>query len=263
MLPPGRARQEGGWRRAAQRRCCGLPSCGPGAALRPQPRATAWRRSTDAGDATACLRLRTPRRSPPKPPVRPRRVAEHRTPMAAGVTVRAPLAVPTRQGMTETYIAVAIETPKRLPAGGVRPRHTEVRAARPCGRGWPGRNRGLSRGVARPWSSGAPSPARPAAEVFAHEEAARFGAEAAPQSLKAHPEGVGGGDPDPRTAGAPSRASGRGASQDPGIRAARPDRADGCLRGCSRQGAARRSRVQRGGQAGRTRRLGVTLDVPP
>jgi len=43
------------------------------------------------------------------------------------------------------------------------------------------------------------------------EDAARFSAEAALQSLKSHLEGAGGGDPDLRTADAPSRAFGRGA----------------------------------------------------
>ncbi len=43
------------------------------------------------------------------------------------------------------------------------------------------------------------------------EDAARFSAEAALQSLKSHIEEAGGGDPDLRTADAPSRAFGRGA----------------------------------------------------
>ena len=46
------------------------------------------------------------------------------------------------------------------------------------------------------------------------EDAARFSAEAALQSLKSHLEGAGGGDPDLRTADAPSRAFGRGGPQD-------------------------------------------------
>ena len=49
------------------------------------------------------------------------------------------------------------------------------------------------------------------------EDAARFSAEAALQSLKSHLEGAGGGDPDLRTADVPSRAFGHSATQDPDI----------------------------------------------
>ena len=44
------------------------------------------------------------------------------------------------------------------------------------------------------------------------EDAARFSAAAALQSLKSHLEGAGGGDPDLRTADVPSRVFGRGAT---------------------------------------------------
>ncbi len=49
------------------------------------------------------------------------------------------------------------------------------------------------------------------------EDAARFSAEAALQSLKSHLEGAGGGDPDLRTGDVSSRAYGRSATQDPDI----------------------------------------------
>ncbi|TDH63302.1 SRPBCC family protein [Dankookia rubra] len=49
------------------------------------------------------------------------------------------------------------------------------------------------------------------------EDAARFSAEAALQSLKSHIERAGGGDPDLRTADVPSRVFGHTATQDPDI----------------------------------------------
>ena len=49
------------------------------------------------------------------------------------------------------------------------------------------------------------------------EDAARFSAEAALQSLKSHLERAGGGDPDLRTADVPSRVFGHSATQDPDI----------------------------------------------
>ncbi len=49
------------------------------------------------------------------------------------------------------------------------------------------------------------------------EDAARFSAVAALQSLKSHLEGAGGGDPDLRTADVPSRVFGHSATQDPDI----------------------------------------------
>lgn len=49
------------------------------------------------------------------------------------------------------------------------------------------------------------------------EDAARFSAEAALQSLKSHLEGVSGGDPDLHTPDTPSRAFGHSATQDPDI----------------------------------------------
>ncbi|MCW8086104.1 SRPBCC family protein [Sabulicella glaciei] len=49
------------------------------------------------------------------------------------------------------------------------------------------------------------------------EDAARFSAEAALQSLKSHLERAGGGDPDLRTADVSSRAYGHSATQDPDI----------------------------------------------
>ena len=67
------------------------------------------------------------------------------------------------------------------------------------------------------------------------EDAARFSAKAAPQSLKSRLEGAGGGDPDLRTVDAPRSGFGRGALRDPGPSTAKAERAGGRPRGSAGQ----------------------------